>query len=329
VVLAVVPVAVPVGDLSPVHGLVVALAQAGEQLGVEGVLPGGDRILDRTAGFFEDLADVAGPALPVRVQGVDAVEVAEDVLAALLHPGELGVELGPAVVVVADQVPGIAVQDAQAFDRLAGPRGRGGVPDQPLAGGADGDHLRAARQHRAVLAGVADDIDRGLVGAQCLLGAQRGLHRRVEPGRLQSCGEPFVRAGDEPGRDRRPQQRGHQHRGPLRRHVALAAQQDRRRVDVRPVDHRPGLPVRRVRGGDRPAAPAAQPRQQPVHLLQPHRRDIPDLTPAPARRLRAGQARPARAALRRRTRLLGPVRVPLRLQARAPMARLPAGLAPL
>jgi hypothetical protein len=46
-----------------------------------------------------------------------------------------------------------------------------------------------------------------------------------------------------------------------------------------------------------------------------------------ARRLRAGQARPARAALRRRIRLLSPVRIPLWLQARAPMARLPAGLA--
>ena len=35
-VLAVVPVTVPVGDLAPVHGLVVALAQCRQKLRVEG-----------------------------------------------------------------------------------------------------------------------------------------------------------------------------------------------------------------------------------------------------------------------------------------------------
>ena len=53
----------------------------------------------------EHLADIGGPALPVRVQVVDALEVAQQVLAAVLHPGELGIELGPAGVVVADQDP--------------------------------------------------------------------------------------------------------------------------------------------------------------------------------------------------------------------------------
>ncbi len=72
-------------------------------------------------GLAEDLADLFGPVLPVRVQIVHALEVARQVGTALLHPGELGVELRPAGVVIADQVPAIPIQHAQALDRLAGP----------------------------------------------------------------------------------------------------------------------------------------------------------------------------------------------------------------
>lgn len=138
-------------------------------------------------------------------------------LAALLHPGELSVELRPAGVVIADQDAAVAIHDAQVLDRLAGTRWRGGIPDQPLIRGPDGDHLRAARQRGIVFAGVADDVDRGFVRAQGLFGAQRSLYRLIEPGSFQPPGEPLVRAGDKPGRDRRAQQRRHQHRGPLHR----------------------------------------------------------------------------------------------------------------
>lgn len=55
---------------------------------------------------------------------------------------------------------------------------------------------RAARRCGAVLADVADDVDRGLISAQCLL--QRGLHRLIEPVGFQPPGEPLVRAGDKP-----------------------------------------------------------------------------------------------------------------------------------
>ena len=149
--------------------------------------------------------------------------------------------------------------------------------------GSDGDHVRAARQHGAIVSAVADDVDRGLIRAQRFLGAQRGLHRLIEPGRFQPLGKPLMRAGDEPRRDRRAQQRPHQHRRPLCRHIALVIKQDGGSVHVRPVDHCPGPPTRRVSRRDRPAGAAAQLRQQPVHLLQPHRRDIPHLPPSPAR----------------------------------------------
>ncbi len=123
-------------------------------------------------------------------------------LAALLDAGELVVELGPAGVVVADQDPAVAVHHAQARDRGGGAGVRRAVPDQPLIGGADGDHVRAARLHLPVAAGVADHADRSLIGAQDFLGAQRGPHRLAEPGGVQPFREPLVRAGDETGRYR-------------------------------------------------------------------------------------------------------------------------------
>lgn len=51
--------------------------------------------------------------------------------------------------------------------------------------------------------------------------------------------------GDEPGGDVDAEQRLDQHRGSLHQNVALAAQQDRRTVEVRAVRHPPPrLPVR-------------------------------------------------------------------------------------
>jgi hypothetical protein len=76
VVLAVVPVAEPVGDLTPVDRGVVAFPQVREQVRVEGARPGGEGVLDGTVGVAEDPADGFGPVLPVGVQGVDALEVA-------------------------------------------------------------------------------------------------------------------------------------------------------------------------------------------------------------------------------------------------------------
>lgn len=70
VVLAVVPVAEPVGDLAPVHRLVIALAQAGEQFRVELGAAGGDRLLNCAMRLAQDLANLLRPVLPVRVQGV-------------------------------------------------------------------------------------------------------------------------------------------------------------------------------------------------------------------------------------------------------------------
>ena len=126
------PVAVPVGGLAPCDRVVVAVAQVGEQVRVEGVRPAAIAAWTAAVGLAQDLADLFGPVLPVGVQFVHALEVADSVLAALLHPGELGVELGPAGVVVADQDPAVAVHYAQVLDRLSRAGGRRGVPDQPL-----------------------------------------------------------------------------------------------------------------------------------------------------------------------------------------------------
>jgi hypothetical protein len=69
--------------------------------------------LDRGGGLAQDAADLPGPGLPLRVQFQHARAVADQVSCALLHPGELGVELVPAGVVVADQVAMPAFQHAQ------------------------------------------------------------------------------------------------------------------------------------------------------------------------------------------------------------------------
>jgi hypothetical protein len=204
----------------PVHRAVLASAQVREQARAELCAPGGDR----PAGPAQDLADLVGPVPPAGVPGMDAVEAARDVRAALPHPGE----------------PGIG------------------------------------------------------------------------PGRFQPPGQPLIRAGGGPRRDRRAQQRPPQHRRPPGRHIAPVINHDG--GGVRSAGHRPGPPARRAGRGDRPASAAAHLRHQPAHLLQPHRRDLPHQPPSPARRPGAGQPRPARPAPGRRISLPGPARLTRRFQ---------------
>ena len=70
VVLAVVPVAEPVGDLTPVHRARRSVpAGPSSRLGSSAGSPGGDRVVDGPVGLAQDLADLFGPGLPVGVQG--------------------------------------------------------------------------------------------------------------------------------------------------------------------------------------------------------------------------------------------------------------------
>jgi hypothetical protein len=157
---------------------------------------------------------------------------------------------------------------------------------------------------------------------QHLLGRQRVPHRPVEPGNVQLLGEPFMGAGHEPGRHRRPQQRGHQHRGAFHRHVPRRGQQDRGRVHVHPIRDSTGLPKRHLRRGGLPAATTRPARQHIVDLLQPHRRDIPHLRPRRAHLPPPGQILPAPRTFPWRRHGLGPVRRHLRNEPRALPARL-------
>jgi hypothetical protein len=67
---------------------------------------------DRGGGLAQHGDDLSGPLLLGGVQLQDAFGVADQVCCALLNPRELGVELVPAGVVVADQVAGVALQHA-------------------------------------------------------------------------------------------------------------------------------------------------------------------------------------------------------------------------
>jgi hypothetical protein len=61
-------------------------------------------------GLAQDLPDIPRPGLPVGVQVQHALQVADQVSSDLAHPGQIGVELVPAPVAVADQVAMPAVQ---------------------------------------------------------------------------------------------------------------------------------------------------------------------------------------------------------------------------
>ena len=60
---------------------------------------------------------------------------------ALPDPGELGVELMPTGIVIADQVPGVAGQHTQPREGGLGAGADRGVPHQPRVGGAHRDRV--------------------------------------------------------------------------------------------------------------------------------------------------------------------------------------------
>ena len=130
------------------------------------------------------MIELTSPVLLGGVQLQHACGVANQVRYALLDAGELGVELVPAGVIISDQVPGVALKDPQAREGVVGSGADRGVVDQPRVRGAHGDRVRGSR-HRLTL-GVSvltDHVGRGLIRAEHVLGAQRGCHRVIEPGR--------------------------------------------------------------------------------------------------------------------------------------------------
>jgi hypothetical protein len=107
---------------------------------------------DRGGGLTQRGDDLPGPVLVGGVQLEDTLAVADEVLCPLPDVGELGVELVPAGVVVADQVAGVTLQDAQIGDGGLGPGADRGVVDQPRVGGAHGDRVRRCSLKPAGLA---------------------------------------------------------------------------------------------------------------------------------------------------------------------------------
>ena len=173
------------------------------------------------------------------------------------------------------------------------------------------------------------DVHRGLVGGQHVLGRQRRDHRVAEPGLPELRRYPAGSLIHPAGRDRHAQQHAHHQRGALRRHVPVTGQQHRGRVQHRAVGHRARVRARRrLRERDRPAARAQKARQRPLGHLPDHFH-VDDLRPPRARRLRAIQPRLTAAALRRRLRVLRLIRVRVTLQALALVTGLTASLAVL
>jgi hypothetical protein len=80
-------------------------------------------------------------------------------------------------------------------------------------------------------AGLVQQVHRGLVGGQHVLGGQRREHRRIEPAGLQLRAHPRRGLIDPAGRDLRTQEHADEPRGTLRRHVPA--------TDV-PRDHNSG-----------------------------------------------------------------------------------------
>jgi hypothetical protein len=87
-------------------GLVVALAQLVQQLPVECRVAPGQRRFDGLVRFPQDVDHVAGPRLQAAgAEPGDGAAAADDVLAALLHPGQLRQEILVGAVPVADEEP--------------------------------------------------------------------------------------------------------------------------------------------------------------------------------------------------------------------------------
>ena len=132
--------------------------------------------------------------------------------------------------------------------------------------------------------------------------ASAASHRLLEPGLPELRAHPRGGLVHPARRDPGPEQHADDLRGPLRRHVPVAGQQHRGRVQRRPVGHRARLRARRrPRERDRPAARARKAGQRPLGHL-PEELHVDDLRPPRARGLRAVQGRPAGPALRRRPR---------------------------
>jgi hypothetical protein len=89
---------------------------------------------DRGVGLAQHGDDFCGPVLLGGIQFEDTFGVADQVRCASLDTGELGVELVPAGVVVADQVAGVALQYAQSGEGGFGSGADRGIPDQPRIG---------------------------------------------------------------------------------------------------------------------------------------------------------------------------------------------------
>src|SRR5262249_26905598 len=169
----------PVGD-----GLVVAVPQlvqeGGVQHGLAGV-PGGP---DGGRGLAEGVAGLPGPDLGFWVDGVGVVEVAVQVGQALLDSGEPGVVAEVAAVVVADQDPGVAVQDPEPGDCRLRPVPGCAVPDEigPAAGpAAQGPHRVYVRVPAVFRAGRrGGQRGGGLVGAEHVRRPQRVFQGGLE-----------------------------------------------------------------------------------------------------------------------------------------------------
>ena len=110
--IAVVPVPVPVMRDAESGGLVIALAELGQQVRVRGGLAPGPGLPGGLMRFPADLYDVAGPGLQAaRTEPGDRAAAADDVGCALLDAGQLGQHLLVGGVPVGDQEPGEEPQD--------------------------------------------------------------------------------------------------------------------------------------------------------------------------------------------------------------------------
>ncbi len=117
-------------------GLVVAVAQAGQERGVEAGAFADAAGPDGGGGLAEGVAGLPGPDLGYRIDGVGVAGVPIEVGEALLDASEPGVVAEVAAVVVADQDPGETVQDPEPGDRRLGAVARGAVPDEVRAAGS-------------------------------------------------------------------------------------------------------------------------------------------------------------------------------------------------
>ena len=138
------PVPVPVVGDPEGDGLVVASAQLRQEFRIEGWIAPGHCRIDGLVGVAQRVNNVGGPRLQAAgAEPGDRAAVADDVLAALLHPGQLRQEL---------LVGGVPVADQEAGEERQDRGGRGGLPgaqcpkpgQSPVRGTHD-KHVRRAR----------------------------------------------------------------------------------------------------------------------------------------------------------------------------------------